>query len=191
MSTFFSTIIAAALVNNLFFVQLVGVSPLFAFSRRLNHAIEFSLLAGVLLFLASSFNLLLYRWVLSPLSMEFLSLLLFIAVSAAVGIGLIKLIENKFPLTVRRQGLAIALLSCSSAVIGSTLISTSSLLSNFQIVIYSLGTAIGFALSLIAFAAIRQRTDCSDTPDFVRGPPLDLITAGIAAMCFLGYAGLV
>ncbi|MCG8412847.1 MAG: hypothetical protein MI746_01395 [Pseudomonadales bacterium] len=191
MSTFFSTIIAAALVNNLFFVQLVGVSPLFAFSRRLKHAIEFASLAGLLLFVACSINLLLYRWILSPLSLEFLSLLLFITVSALVGIGLIKLIEDKFPLTVRRQGYAVALLSISSAVIGSTLISTSSLLSSFQLVIYSLGSAIGFALSLIAFAAIRQRTDNSEAPDFMRGPPLDLITAGIAAMCFLGYAGLV
>lgn len=191
MSTLFSTLIAAALVNNLFFVQLVGASSLFAFSRRLNHSIEFAVLAGALLFIASSINLLLYRWVLTPLSLEFLSLLLFMAVSVLVGIALISILTVHFPLTARKQSLAIALLSCSSAVIGSTLTATTSLLGSWLLIIYSLGTALGFAVSLIAFAAIRQRTDNVETPDFMRGPPLDLITAGIVAMCFLGYAGLV
>ena len=190
MITLLSAIAAAALVNNLFFVQLLGVSPLFAGSRRLESASELALFGGMLLFAASCLNLQLYRRVLVPLGMEYLSLFLFMMVSALLATMLIFWLERKLPLTARRQQLAIALLGCSSAVIGFSLVSSSSHLPDLLVMADCLGTALGFSLALIAFAALRQRTDTDHAPEVMRGAPLDLITAGLAAMCFLGFTGL-
>jgi len=191
LSILVTTVLAAALVNNLLFVQLVGVSSLFFYTRRLKNSIEFCWLASTLLFAASVINLLLYRWVLAPLNAEFLSLMLFVIVSASIGLGIATIIRKQYPLIAFRQDLAITLFSVSSAVIGAALVTTTSLLSTLELVFYCFGSAVGFGITTTAFAALRQRIDHTEVPSVMRGTPLELISAGIIAMAFLGFAGLV
>jgi electron transport complex protein RnfA len=186
-----STLIAAALVNNLALVHLVGVSSLFAYSARLKAAGELAVLSFISLSLSGVINLLLYRWLLQPLGLDALSLLSFTAVSATlVSFGL-PLLHANFPLTARRQQLATLLLSANSAVIGLSLLNTESLRSTADLLIYCIGAALGFSLCLLAFAALRQRIDSCDAPRAFRRSPLYLISAGIAAMAMLGFAGLI
>ena len=179
------------MVNNLAFVQLVGVSPLFAFSQKFHAATEFSLLSFVVVCFSSIVNLLLFRWLLQPLGLEFMSLLVFVTVSSTAAATLTQLLHDRFPITVRRQGFSVLLLGSSSAVVGNSLIIATDLAPITTMLWYCLGAALGFALSLLAFAAIRHRTDTSDCPEPMRGAAIDLISAGLAAMCFLGFAGLV
>jgi electron transport complex protein RnfA len=186
-----STLIAAALVNNLALVHLVGVSSMLAYSARLKAAGELAILSFTSLSLSGVVNLLLYRWLLQPLGLDALSLLSFTAVSATlVSFGL-PLLHANFPLTARRQLLATLLLSANSAGIGLSLLNTESLLSTADLLIYCIGAALGFSLCLLAFAALRQRIDSCDAPHAFRHSPLYLISAGIAAMAMLGFAGLV
>ncbi|MCY4263304.1 MAG: hypothetical protein OXE78_00390 [Gammaproteobacteria bacterium] len=189
MATLLSTLVAAALVNNLFYVQLLGVSPLLVGSRRLENISELAVFGGLLLFLTSCLNLLIYRWILKPLGLEGITLIGFMACSVLLAIGMIQWLEQKLPLTARRQRLAIGLFGSSSAVIGSSLTASSSQLSDLLIIVSCAGTALGFALALLAFAALRQRIEVSDTPEAFRGAPLDLISAGLASMCFLAMSG--
>lgn len=191
MNSIPSTLIAAALVNNLALVHLVGVSSLFAYSARLKAAGELAALSFITLALSGIINLLLYRWLLQPLGLDALSLLSFTAVSATlVSFGLPVLHAN-FPLTARRHLLATLLLSANSAVIGLSLLNTQSQRSTADLLIYCVGAALGFSLCLLAFAALRQRIDSCDAPSAFRHTPLYLISAGIAAMAILGFAGLV
>ena len=191
MSILITTVLAAALVNNLLFVQLVGVSSLFFYTRRLKNSIEFCWLASSLLFIASVINLLLYRWVLTRLNAEFLSIILFVTVSASIGLGISTTMRKQYPLLAFRQDLAITLFSVSSAVVGAALVNTTSLLSTLELIVYCFGSAVGFGLTMTAFAALRQRIDHTEAPPAMRGTPLELISAGIVAMAFLGFAGLV
>ena len=191
MTSIPSTLIAAALVNNLALVHLVGVSSLFAYSARLKAAGELAVLSFISLSLSGVINLLLYRWLLQPLGLDALSLLSFTAVSATlVSFGL-PLLHANFPLTARRQLLATLLLSANSAVIGLSLLNTESLRSTADLLIYCIGAALGFSLCLLAFAALRQRIDSCDAPRAFRRSPLYLISAGIDAMAMLGFAGLI
>jgi electron transport complex protein RnfA len=186
-----STLIAAALVNNLALVHLVGVSSLLAYSARLKAAGELAVLSFISLSLSGVINLLLYRWLLQPLGLDALSLLSFTAVSATlVSFGL-PLLHANFPLTARRLLLATLPLSANSAVIGLSLLNTESLRSTADLLIYCIGAALGFSLCLLAFAALRQRIDSCDAPRAFRRSPLYLISAGIAAMAMLGFAGLI
>ena len=191
MTSIPSTLIAAALVNNLALVHLVGVCSLFAYSARLKAAGELAVLSFISLSLSGVINLLLYRWLLQPLGLDALSLLSFTAVSATlVSFGL-PLLHANFPLTARRQLLATLPLSANSAVIGLSLLNTESLRSTADLLIYCIGAALGFSLCLLAFAALRQRIDSCDAPRAFRRSPLYLISAGIAAMAMLGFAGLI
>ena len=191
MSTLLSTIVAAALVNNVILVQFLGVSSLFAYSNRLRSALELALLSFLVLFLASLINLLLYRSVLAPLGLENLKLIVFIGISSSICTGLGILVEHYYALSMQRHRFAFYLVGGNSAVIGISLINSVSVLSIAESFAYSLGAAAGFAFVLIGFAALRQRLETADLPAPFRGYPINLISAGIIAMCLLGFAGLV
>ncbi len=191
MATLFSTIIAAALVNNLALVQLLGVSTFFSASRQFSAAAELALLSFLVLFPAACINLLLQALVLEPLNLEFLRLFLFVAVSAGITGLLARQLVSVFPLLARRHIRAVLLMCSNSAVIGLSFLQGSSLSSLPMKLVYSFGAAAGFSMSLLLFAALRQRIDQGSSPAALRGIPLYLISAGIASMALLGFAGLV
>lgn len=183
--------LAAALVNNVALVQLLGVSSLFAYSNRLRSAVELALISFLVLFIASFTNLLLFRFILLPLGLDFLKLICFVAISSGLTTFLALQIQDRFPLSMRRHKLAYYLVGGNSAVIGISLLNSISVLTVVESLFYSFGTAAGFAGVLIAFAALRQRLETADIPTPFRGAAIHLISAGIVAMCLLGFAGLV
>jgi|TARA_B100000809_G_scaffold20013_4_gene17675 electron transport complex protein RnfA len=187
----FSIIVAAALVNNMVLIQSLGVSSLFAYSNRLRNAIELALVSFLVIFLASAINLILYRGLLAPLGLQYLALLCFVGVSSILTLLVLHSLEKYFPLSMRRQRLAFYLIAGNSSIIGLSLLNTASARSVVDCLAYSFGAAMGFALVLLAFTALRQRLDGADVPAPFRGAAIQLISAGIAAMCFLGFAGLV
>ncbi|MCH2356592.1 MAG: electron transport complex subunit RsxA [Pseudomonadales bacterium] len=191
MTQIFSIIVAAALVNNMVLIQSLGVSSLFAYSNRLRNAIELALVSFLVIFLASAINLILYRGLLAPLGLEYLALLCFVGVSSILTLLVLHSLEKYFPLSMRRQRLAFYLIAGNSSIIGLSLLNTASARSVVDCLAYSFGAAMGFALVLLAFTALRQRLDGADVPAPFRGAAIQLISAGIAAMCFLGFAGLV
>ena len=191
MTTFLSLIIAAALVNNVLLVQFLGVSSLFFSNNRLQNSIELAALNFIVLFLASVVNLLVFRILLLPLGLVFLKLVVFVSISSAITILLLKWVEIKFPLSLRQQKLPFYLAGGNSAVIGISLLNSLGSLSIAQAIATSLGTALGFSLLLVAFAALRLRLETADIPLPFRGAPIQLISAGIVAMILLGFAGLV
>jgi len=190
VTTYLSIIVGAALVNNIVLVQFLGVSSLFFSSNRLQSAIELALFNFVVMFTASIINLFLYHLVLLPLGLEFLKLLGFVVISSATATLLLQPLKRKFPLSLRRQKLAFYLAGGNSAVLGIALLNSISTLNIAQSIAYGFGAALGFSLLLIAFAALRQRLDTSDTPTPFRGAAIHLISAGIVTMCLLGFAGL-
>ena len=191
MTQIFSIIVAAALVNNMVLIQSLGVSSLFAYSNRLRNAIELALVSFLVIFLASAINLILYRGLLAPLGLEYLALLCFVGVSSILTLLVLHSLEKYFPLSMRRQRLAFYLIAGNSSIIGLSLLNTASARSVVDCLAYSFGAAMGFSLVLLAFTALRQRLDGADVPAPFRGAAIQLISAGIAAMCFLGFAGLV
>lgn len=191
MSTYLSIITAAALVNNVVLVQLLGVSSLFFPGRSLQNTVELAALNFVVLFSAAVINLLLFKFVLTPLGLGFLKLLLFVVISSGITGLLLQWLKQRLPLSIRQQKLAFYLTGGNSAVIGVSLINTLSDLNILQSIAYSLGAALGFSGLLIAFAAMRLRIEYSDVPAPFQGTAIQLISAGIVAMFLLGFAGLV
>jgi electron transport complex protein RnfA len=191
LDSLFGNILAAALVNNLALVQLLGASSLLTFSTSLRSASELGLISFLILTLSGIVNLSAYHLVLEPLQLEALSLVCFIMLSTGTVSMLMPILSQRYPLTARRQRLAVVLLSSNSAVIGLSLRNTHSLGSAGELLATTLGAAAGFAVTLLAFTALRQRLDSCDAPACFRHGPLYMISAGIAAMAMLGFSGLV
>ena len=190
MTNTLSIIIAAALVNNLILIQLLGVSSLFYSTKRLPQAIEFALFNFVVLFAASITNLFLYRFVLIPLHIEFLRLVIFVGSSALLTTTLLRIISARLPITARQQGLLLFLTGGNSAVLGATLLSSNSILDFSENIAQNFGAALGYSLMIVGFAAVRLRLESSDIPAPFRGSAIALITAGLVTISLLGFAGL-
>ena len=190
MTNFLSIIVAAALVNNLILIQLVGVSSLFYSTKKLPQAIEFALLNFAVLFLASVVNISVYRFILLPLHLEFFRLVIFVATSALLTTLFLHVITKRLPFSTRQQGLLLFLTGGNSAVLGATLLSSTSVLSLGENIAYSFGAALGYSLMIVGFAALRIRLEFADVPAPFRGSSIQLITAGLVAISLLGFAGM-
>ena len=190
MTNTLSIIIAAALVNNLILIQLLGVSSLFYSTKRFSQAIEFALFNFVVLFAASITNLFLYRFVLIPLHIEFLRLVIFVGTSALLTTALLGIISARLPITARQQGLLLFLTGGNSAVLGATLLSSNSILGFSENIAQNFGAALGYSLMIVGFAAVRLRLESADVPAPFRGSAIALITAGLVTISLLGFAGL-
>lgn len=190
MTNYLSIIVAAALVNNLILIQLFGVSSLFYSTKRLPQAVEFALFNFLVLFLASSANILIFRFVLAPLHLEYFRLVVFVATSALLATLLLQFISKQLPFTLRQQGSLLFLAGGNSAVLGSTLLSSSSVLTLMESFTYSFAAALGYCLMIIGFSAMRLRLESADIPVPFRGSAIQLITAGLVAISLLGFAGL-
>jgi electron transport complex protein RnfA len=184
-------IIAAALINNVVLVNLLGVSTLFSSSNSLRSACELALFSFIVLFLSSFLNFIIYRFFLNPIGLGYLRLIVFVGISSTLTIVCYKYAEDYFPLSIRRHDLAFYLIGANSAVIGISLLSAMGVHTVSQSLAHSFGSALGFAIVLIAFAALRQRLETMDIPDVFRGPAIQLVSAGIVSMCFIGLAGLI
>lgn len=191
MSDYLSIFFAAALVNNVVLVQLLGVSALFAYTRSFDSAVDLAWVGGIVMSATTALSLLLYHFLLQPLQLEILQLTSVVMISAGLTAALLRVAGNHFPVALRRQRLELYLLSGNSAIVGLALLQSSSLRSLTGNLIYGLGAALGFALVLVAFAALRLRLASANIPQPLRGAPIQLISAGITAMCLLGFAGVV
>jgi electron transport complex protein RnfA len=180
MSDIASIILAAALVNNIVFIQLLGVSAVANFSERLQPAIDIAIFTTIVLVLSSSINQLLFWF--------------FVVISATLTSVLAVIVRENFKLIARQQPLGFYLAGINSAVVGNSLQNSdmSPSVSNFfQAMAVSFGAALGFAFVLIGLGALKIRLSTSDTPDAFKDNPILLISAGIAAMSFLGFTGLL
>ncbi len=190
MTQFLGNFFAGALVNNLILVQLVGLSAFFAYTNTLRNALELAWISGAIMFGSAVINLLLARWVLLPLNLEQMQLLAFLAVSTLLTHLLLAFLEQRLQTSLRRLGLEFYLISGNSAITALALQNHASIRSLSESITYSFGSALGFALILVLFAALRERLERAAVPVPFRGAPIQLISAGIVAMCLLGFAGV-
>lgn len=190
MTEILGIILATAVVNNIVLVQLTGVSALFAYSGRLQQALELAVFSFLVLCLTVLFASLLDRFVLTPLGLTALRLFLFVATSAALATGLALFLRKQLPLSWRRQELALLMVGANSAIIGLALRQAERSLGILESLLEALGAGLGFALLLLAFAALRERLRNPAIPLIFRGPAIQLITTGILAMSLLALGGL-
>ncbi len=189
MTEFFSILITAAILNNIVLVQQLGISSLFAFSPRLQTAADMAIASFPVMVLSTIINLTLLRLVLVPLNLQALALVLFVLVSAGIVTLLAATVSKALPLAWHRHGLELLLLSGNSAIIGLAL-STTLTAAPIPVLLASIfGSALGFSVLLLLFAAFNERLQLLPIPPAFAGMPIRLISAGIVSLCLLSMSG--
>ncbi len=193
-------IISAVFVNNILLAQFLGVCPFLGVSNKVATA---SGMGGAVMFvmaLATLVTYLLQYYVLVPLHIEFMQTVAFILVIAAL-VQMVEIILKKIsPALYQALGIFLPLITTNCAVLGVAILvvskefafgGTEHYLNLAESVVYAVASAAGFALAMILFAGIREQLDLSNVPKSFKGVPIALISAGILALAFMGFAGLV
>ncbi len=190
MKHYLLLLISTILVNNFVLVKFLGLCPFLGVSRRLESAIGMGLATTFVLTLASVSSYLMYEYLLLPLDLQYLRTISFIVVIAVV-VQLTEIIVHKFsPVLHRLLGLYLPLITTNCAVLGVALLNIQAEHSFVESIIFGIGTALGFTLVLVLFAALRERIDVADVPVPFQGASIGLITAGLMSMAFMGFIGL-
>lgn len=193
-------ILSTILVNNVIFSQFLGVCPFLGTSKKTSTAMGMSAAVIFVMTLATLVTWLTNQYILTPLKLTFLQTIAFILIIAAL-VQMVEIILKKIsPSLYTALGVFLPLITTNCAVLGVSLTvvtkefnygGTTHLLSLGESMIYAVGIALGFALALILFAGIREHIDLMDPPKSMKGTPIALITAGILALAFMGFTGIV
>lgn len=183
-------LVGTVLANNFVLARFLGLCPFLGVSTKMDSALGMSIATTFVLTLSSVCSYLIYRYVLTPLGIEYLSTISFILV-IAVFVQLTELALRHFnPLLHRTLGIFLPLITSNCAVLGVALLNVREQHNLFESALFGFGAALGFGIVLMAFAAMRERLQWSDIPQPFQGAPIALITAGLMAMGFMGFTGL-
>lgn len=190
MSEALLILVGAILVNNFVLVQFLGLCPFMGVSGKLETALSMALATTFVLTLASASSHVVYHYLLAPFGLEYLNIIAFILVIAALVQFTEIMVRHTSPLLYRVLGVFLPLITSNCAVLGVALLNVGAARSFTGAVLYGLGAALGFSLVLLLFAALRERLDAADVPRPFRGPAIAMVTAGLMALAFMGFSGL-
>ena len=187
MTELLLTLISTALINNLVLHWPLGVDPLLGSERRQVHALGIA--TTCLMLTVGLLGYAFYHWLLVPLDMTALRLFVFLPLSVLLIAPLLKLLARLLP-KLSFDGLWL-LMAANAGILGVTLFNAQDDNGLFHATALSLGAGLGFWVVLSLFNDLRQRTLDNDVPLPFRGLPIDLIGAGLIAVAFLGFSGLI
>lgn len=188
---YFVIIIGAIFVNNVVLAQFLGICPFLGVSSKVNTSLGMGMAVTFVMAIASIAAYLLQYYVLVPLGIEFMQTIVFILVIASL-VQMVEIILKKVsPALYQALGVFLPLITTNCAVLGVAILLVQKEFNMAESVVYAVATAIGFTIAMVLFAGIREKLDLEDVPKGMKGVPVALVTAGILAMAFMGFSGLV
>ena len=181
----------AVLCNNVLLVQFQGICPFMGVSKKVETAFGMGVAVTFVMALASLATWLVEHLLLIPLGIEYMQTIAFILVIAALVQFVEMFLQKSSPTLYKALGVYLPLITTNCAVLGITLINSQNGYDPLTGVVNAIGTALGFTLAIVLMAGMRERMELGNTPKALRGFPISLITAGLMAVAFLGFTGLV
>ncbi|MDO5095649.1 MAG: electron transport complex subunit RsxA [Peptostreptococcaceae bacterium] len=191
MKEIFIILVASIFVNNFVMSKFLGICPFLGVSKKIETALGMGMAVTFVMVLASIITWMVQKLILVPLEIKFMQTIAFILVIAAL-VQLVEMIIQKLsPTLYQALGVFLPLITTNCAVLGVAILNIESEFNLIQTIFNGAGAALGFTLSIVLFAGIRERLELSDIPESFQGYPIALITAGIMSIAFLGFQGLV
>ena len=189
LSTLLDIALGAILINNFIFIQFLGICPFMGVSKKMDTATGMGFAVIFVMGLASAIcypvNLLLTR-----LDLEYMQTVAFILVIAALVQFVEMFLKKSIPSLYEALGVYLPLITTNCAVLGVVLLNVQNNYNFIQSVVYGVTGGMGFLLAIVLFASIRERLEFAEPPKCFEGFPIALITAGLMALCFMGFSGL-
>lgn len=191
MAHYIIIFIAAVFVNNVVLSQFLGICPFLGVSKKVDTSIGMGAAVAFVLTIATIVTFLIQRFLLEPFGIVYMQTISFILVIAAL-VQMVEIILKKIsPSLYQALGVFLPLITTNCCVLGVAILVIQKEFSLIESVVYAISTAIGFMLAMVVFAGIREQLDRTWLPIPMRGIPIALISAGILAMAFMGFSGIV
>ena len=184
-------IVGSALVNNVVLSQFLGLCPFLGVSKKIETAAG---MGGAVIFVITLSSLVtsaISEFILIPTNLEYLQTIVFILVIAALVQFVEMFLKKSMPALYQSLGVYLPLITTNCAVLGVALINVQESYNVLQGTVNGFATAVGFTISIILMAGIREKIEFNDIPKSFQGFPIVLITAGLMAIAFFGFSGLI
>jgi electron transport complex protein RnfA len=183
--------IAAVFVNNIVLSQFLGICPFLGVSKKIETAAGMGAAVTFVLTISTMVTFLVQKYVLDAFGLGFMQTIMFILIIASLVQMLEIVLKKVSPALYQALGVYLPLITTNCCVLGVAILVIQKDYNLVQAVVYAVSTAIGFALALIIFAGIREQLALTHIPQGMKGTPIALITAGLLAMAFMGFSGIV
>lgn len=182
--------ISAILVKNIMLAEYLGNCPFLGVSKKMDTAIGMGMAVMFIMTLAGMITWVIQKYALDPLDLVYLQTIVFILVIAAL-VQLVEMFLKKaVPPLYQALGIFLPLITTNCAVLGVAIMNIRKEHDFISMLIFSFTSAIGFGLALLLFAGLRERFEISDIPKPLQGTAIGLVTAGLMALTFFGFAGV-
>jgi len=183
--------ISAILVNNFVLYYFLGICPFLGVSKKIDSALSMGLAVTFVMTLTAVSSWMINHWILIPSHLEYLQIVSFILVIAAL-VQLVEMFIKKVsPALYQALGIYLPLITTNCAIMGLALLISLKEYDFIQAVIFGVGSGLGFTLAIILMAGIREQLDLADVPKPLKGAGIALIVAGIMALAFQGFSGMI
>lgn len=184
-------LVGAALVNNVVLSQFLGICPFLGVSKKINTAAGMGAAVIFVITISSAITSAIYQFLLKPYHLDYLNTIVFILVIAA----LVQFVEMVLKKTMKSLynalGVYLPLITTNCAVLGIALINVQKEYDILTSIVNGFGTSVGFTIAIVILAGIRERSEDNDIPESFKGTPIVLVTAGLMAIAFCGFSGLI
>ena len=179
------------MVNNVVLSQFLGLCPFFGVSKKIETAAG---MGGAVIFvitLSSLVTSLIYQFILVPLDMSYMQTIVFILVIAALVQFVEMFLKKAMPPLYARLGVYLPLITTNCAVLGIAITNVQKSYNVLQGVVNGFATAVGFTIAIVLMAGLREKMEYNDVPKYFQGFPIVLLTAGLMAIAFFGFSGII
>ncbi len=189
--TYFIIVISAIFVNNIVLSQFLGICPFLGVSKKISTGIGMTGAVTFVMVIATIVTYFIQELILVKFGITFLQTISFILVIASL-VQLVEIVLKKVsPPLYQALGVFLPLITTNCAILGVAIMTVSRDYNLIEAVVFSASSAIGFGLALVTFAGIREQLDLVNLPKGMQGAPVALVVAGILAMAFMGFSGLI
>lgn len=183
--------IGAVFVNNIVLSQFLGICPFLGVSKKVETAVGMSAAVAFVMTIATLFTFLIQKYLLDPFNLQFMQTISFILVIASL-VQMVEIVLKKVsPALYQALGVFLPLITTNCAILGVAIMVIQKDFTLLSSLVFALSTAVGFGLALILFSGIREQLSLTRIPAMMKGTPIALLTAGILAMAFMGFSGIV
>ncbi len=184
-------LISSSLVSNVVLSQFLGLCPFLGVSKKTNTAAGMGCAVIFVITLASAVAGLMYRFILQPLHIEYLQTICFILVIAALVQFVEMFLRKAMPALYEALGVYLPLITTNCAVLGVALTNVQKEYGILAGIVNGFATAVGFTIAIVILAGLREKMEHNDIPEAFKGMPAVLLTAGLMAIAFCGFSGLL
>lgn len=184
-------IIGAIFVNNIVLAQFLGVCPFIGVSSKVETSVGMTGAVTFVMVIATIVTYLIQNYILEPFGIGFMQTITFILVIASL-VQLVEIMLKKVsPSLYQALGIFLPLITTNCAVLGVAILAVQKDFNLMESVVFAIANAIGFGLALITFAGLREHLDLMNVPKEMKGVPISFVVAGLLALAFMGFAGVV